>query len=275
VLAELRAILTTATVADPDDPKAAERQRALLRLRAYRHLCGLRHDDMELRPEWNELCDAAAETCRGNGELDHHPPRPPGMDDARYQQGALGASRSNLAITGSPADSVDSYMDDSDPSNIDRIGHRRWCLNPMMKRTAFGCADQFQAMWSMDESGKGTKGLAAVCYPPPGWVPVDLFSADRAFSIGLLRGGAPGASDLRATIRPLDADFVPGEPLELNAQHVAAGGFGTGACIVFRAAKMIAEPGRSYLVAVSTDGGKTDEHRYVVAFCEPVVEAHK
>lgn len=273
LLAELRAILATAVLADPKDPKSDLRQAALLRLRAYRQLCGVPQTEMQLNPAWNELCDAAAEVCRRNGDIDHHPPQPPGLDDQRYQQGCEGARNSNLAVGGSLVDSVDSYMDDSDPGNIARIGHRRWCLNPLMKRVGFGTDENFHAMWSMDQSGKANRKLDAVQYPPPGWVPVDMFEAQRAFSIAGARGGTPKQDELRCAIRPLDDDWLPGDALELDALHVAAPGYGTGTCIVFRARGLDVRAGRRYLVEVSTDGGKTQDYRYVVAFCEPVLAA--
>ncbi|MEO6596157.1 MAG: hypothetical protein ABIP94_15525 [Planctomycetota bacterium] len=275
VLSQLRAILATETLPDAKDPKAELRQAALLRLRAYRQLCGLPHTDMVLWQPWNELCDAAAEVCHQNGKIDHHPAKPAGIDEARYKQGTEGARNSNLAIGGSVVDSVDSYMDDSDPSNIDRIGHRRWCLNPTMEKVAFGTDENFHAMWSMDGSGSAPKGLDAYYYPPPGYVPVDLFSSQRAFSIAMKGGGAPKADELRPSIRPLDSDYLPGEPLELDAQHTAGGGFGTGTCLVFRAKDLQVAVGSRYLVEVSTDGGKSQDYRYVVEFCEPVLGATK
>ena len=275
LLTQLHQILATERLANPADAKSLLRQDALLRLRAYRHLCGLPEVEMSLWQPWNDLCDAAAEVCRRNGAIDHHPPQPPGMDAARYRQGVEGAGNSNLATGGSLVDSVDQYMDDSDPSNIDRIGHRRWCLNPTMKKVAFGTDETFHAMWSMDSSGNAPKGLDAVYYPPRGHVPVDLFSAGRTFSIAMMHGSTPKADELRASIRPLDDDWLPGVPLELDALHVAVGGFGTGTCLVFRAKGLEAAVGRRFLVEVSTDGGKTQAYRYVVAFCEPVVNTAK
>jgi hypothetical protein len=270
LLAQLREILATPKVQDADDPKAMLRQEALLRLRVYRQLCGLPQQDMVLWPAWNDLCDAAAEVCHANGDISHTPPQPPGFDAARYRQGAEGARNSNLQAGGTLPESVDGYMNDSDASNIDRIGHRRWCLNPTMKKVAFGTSEQFHAMWSMDGSGRMPKGLDAVCYPPPGCVPVDLFGAEHAFSIARNRGGTPKAEALRASIRPLDADYVPGEPLELDTLHLAPDGFGTGTCIVFRAKNLLVAIGARYLVEVSIDAGKSPAHRYVVEFCEPV-----
>lgn len=269
---ELQAILVAEPKAlDPKDPLAARRQEALRRLQAYRHLCGLSWRDMTLVDDWNLRCDAAAEACRMLGRLDHRPPRPDGMAADRHALAFDGASHSNLAIGGSLARSVDQYMDDSDPSNIDRIGHRRWCLAPAMQRTGFGSSGNFHAMWSMDASGSAPKGLATVCYPPRGYVPVDLFSARRAFSITLLRGGAPKADGLAVRVRELDVDYVPAdEPLALDHCDVAAGGFGAGATIVFRPVGIVVQPGRRYLVEVSSDGGRTDDHRYVVEFCAAV-----
>lgn len=268
---QLLQILTSERAADPADPKSLVRQEALLRLRAYRQLCGLPQADMTLNAPWNDLCDAASEVCAAIGKLDHTPPQPDGFDGARYKQGYEGASHSNLAVGGSLPRSVDMYMDDSDAGNIDRIGHRRWCLNPAMKKTAFGTSGNYHAMWSMDASGNGGKGLDAVFYPPRGYVPVDMFDAGRAFSIAMLRGGSPKAEDLHVAIRPLDADYVAGEPLELDALHVAAGGFGAGVCLVFRAKDLRVAVGTGYLVEVSTDGGKSNVYRYVVEFCEPIV----
>ena len=269
LLAQLRQILGAEKVADSADPKSLQRQEALLRLRAYRQLCGLPHEEMVLVPQWNELCDAAAEVCRRNGKLDHHPVQPPGMEDKRYQQGVEGAGHSNLAVGGTVVDSVDNYMDDSDPGNIGRLGHRRWCLNPAMKKTAFGTDENYHAMWSMDSSGGSPKGLEAIYYPPRGYVPVDFFSAERAFSIAPLKGGSVKASDLRACIRPLDEGYVPGEPLELSDLHVADAGYGTGTCIVFRGKGLQVAVGARYLVEVSVDGGASQQYQYLVEFCEP------
>jgi len=253
------------------EPRAAERAAALRLLQTYRCLCRLPHADMRLVPQWNDLCDAAAEVCEQNGELDHHPPQPPGMPEPRYQQGRTGAGNSNLSAGSGIEGSVDSYMDDSDSSNIDRVGHRRWCLNPSMLKTGFGGSGSYSAMWSMDSSGPAVKGLAAVLYPPAGWCPVDLFGARRAFSISLLRSGVPRADDLQVHIRAFDDDWlVTGEPLALDYCALAGGGYGGSQCLVFRAKDFVVRPGKSYLVEVSTDRGKSMAFRYVVAFCAPV-----
>jgi hypothetical protein len=267
---ELHAILAAApSNLDKDDPLAAERQQALRRLAAYRRLCGLSFADLMLVPEWNLRCDAAAEACRRLGHLDHTPPQPPDMDPARYRLGYEGASHSNLASGGSLEASVDQYMDDSDGGNIDRVGHRRWCLNPPLRKTGFGHDGGYSAMWSMDESGNGKTAVDFVAYPPHGYTPTDLFDARRAFSIGT-RKGAVKKDDLKVDITALDDDWGPtGKPLDLDWCSPAAGGFGGLNYIVFRPVGIEVSIGAKYLVEVSTDGGKTKEYRYLVAFCAP------
>lgn len=259
------------------DPLAPMRHQGLRRLQAYRALCGLGYEGMTLVPEWNDLCQAASEVCKANGAISHTPPKPAGIDDARYRQAQLGASRSNLSLGSDIPGSVDGYMDDSDPSNIDRLGHRRWCLNPSMGKTGFGYVDGFSAMWSMDESGKGAKNLDAVLYPPAGWCPVDMFGAGHAFSIQFLKSGAPKLADVRVSIRPLDEDWIAGDPLTLDHLKVADGGYGSGACLAFRPKGLVVSVGKRYLVEVSTDAGRSFAFRHVVAFCEasPVVPRGK
>jgi hypothetical protein len=250
------------------DPLLDKRLSSLRRLQGYRALCGLDYTEMSLVPEWNAMCDAAAEVCRRNGGLDHTPKQPPGMPTERYQLGYQGASHSNLHAGGGMLNSVDGYMDDSDPSNIDRVGHRRWCLNPTMKKTGFGEDEGYSAMWSFDQSGQVPKGLRAVFYPPRGHCPVEMFSARHAWSIQLVRGGAPPQDRLQVRIRALDADFLPsGEPLPLDHCSVAPASFGGYACLIFRPVGIEVAPGRAYLAEVSLDSGKTFEFRYVVAFC--------
>lgn len=272
LLTELRAIVTAPPPAlDAKDPLAADRYAALRRLAAYRRLCGLPFAELSLVPDWNLRCDAAAEVCRRLGHLDHTPTRPPDLDEERFKLGYDGASHSNLAAGGTLENSVDQYMDDSDPSNIDRIGHRRWCLNPPLQKVGFGHDGGYSAMWSMDQSGGSPRNLDFVCYPPHGYTPVDLFSARRAFSVGFRKGTVPKKADLRVSVQPLDEDWLPnGAPLELDWCAPAEGGFGSVPCLVFRPVSIEVASGRRYRIEVNELGEKEALLRYLVAFCEPM-----
>lgn len=253
---------------DAADPTAEDRLYALQRLRTYRALCGLHWDHIVLKGEWNELCDAASEVSEANGELTHWPEKPEGFDDERFRQGYLGAGKCNLAGDGLRR-SVEEYMDDSDPTNIDRVGHRRWCLNPTMGKTGFGVSGVWSAMWATDNSGP-SNNPESVMYPPAGHVPVDLFGPRYAWSIQVYRGKIPSRDeDLKVEIVRLDEWFqARGEPLELDYVHVDDCLFGYAQCLIFRPVGLRVEPGAVYRARVSVDAGKSFAYDYIVAFVE-------
>lgn len=273
---ELRAELARIETA-PDRELDAEqteveqrRAAALRRLMAYRYLCRIPHEGMELVPEWNEMCEAASEVVARNGELSHTPAQPPGMPDDRYRLGYRGANSSNLSRGEGMIQCVDGFMDDSDASNIDHLGHRRWCLNPAMRRTGFGESGDFAAMWAFDASGGRAKGLDAVMYPPPGFVPTDYFGARHAWSIALLKGGGPKLEELEVCVYRLDDWYVKAEtPLEIDHLSLGEAGRGTGPIVIFRPAGLQLEPGRAYLAEIRFQRRKRPDFQYVVEFCEP------
>lgn len=173
-------------VSAPTPGELAKARAELARLNGYRYLAGLSHD-VKLDDElcWN--AKFGAELCRQVGRIDHTPPRPAGMDEATYRRGYEATTNSNLYWT-SGADgltgSVDAYMDDSDPSNVSRVGHRRWCLNPAMAKTGFGAVGGYSAMWCFDRSGREARG-AIVCFPSAGFHPIDYFKPGTAWSVAL------------------------------------------------------------------------------------------
>ncbi len=268
-LTEELAVARVVASGDPKDPISGDRQHALMRLKVYRALCGLPWRTITLDEKWNDLCDAASEVCQANGELDHTPEQPGGFDDERYREGYEGASHSNLA-NGGLARSVDMYMDDSDASNIDRVGHRRWCLNPTMGKTGFGAAGSWAAMWSMDGSGPNARGVDAVLYPPPGYVPLDLFGPRHAWSIQLLKGKTPSSKDdIEVEVVRLDEYYQQrGEPLELDWRDINRGAYGGGPCVIFRPVDLQFRAGVRYGVKVSFDGGESLAFEYLVEFVE-------
>jgi hypothetical protein len=255
---------------DPKDLKAM-RAAALRRLQAYRALCGVPWQELALDSGFNDLCQAASEVCNKLGQISHDPPDPGGLPPGRYQQGRLGAASSNLCCRSDIASTVDAYMADSDSSNIDRVGHRRWCLNPPMRRTGFGWHEGTSAMWSMDEGGPCVRGMDAVCYPPPGCVPVDIFGPRHAWSNSPLRFRSPKHANLKIRIVPLDDRYLPvGDPLVLDHATISEGEFASPTCIIFRPGKIKVAPKKRYWTEVSLDGGKTAVLRYLVEFVDGV-----
>ncbi len=130
--------------------------KGLRRLRQYRYLCNLPWD-VDLSYEYGELTTAGTKLLDLVGQLEHTPKRPAGCSDELYEVGYQGTSKSNLYEGLSDySQAVDGWMDDSDPHNVDRVGHRRWILNPPMKRTAFGmAAEKWIALYAFDKSREG------------------------------------------------------------------------------------------------------------------------
>ncbi len=91
---------------------------------------------------------------RGKG-LSHEPEQPSGVPNDFYNLGYLGTSHSNLGMRyRNLSDSIiNGYMNDGDSSNIDRVGHRLWCLNRSMRKTGFGFSSLYTAMYAHDGSG--------------------------------------------------------------------------------------------------------------------------
>ena len=256
------------------DPAAnVEAVSAVRRLNAYRFLCGL-PANVTLDADQMFYAEAGAKLLKSVGKLDHTPANP-GVPEQEYKDGYNGTSHSNIfQASNSPpiAASVDAYMDDSDAGNIDRLGHRRWCLNPAMQTTGFGKYEHFSAMWSMDSRRANSSEWEIVAYPARGYMPIEYFSANAAWSVILnpQRLKAPG-SDVDITIRPLDDANHPGAPLELNFKSVETGGYGGGPAIIFRPKSLDLAPGRRYGVeikGVSTSAGKPLSIRYVVEFVD-------
>ena len=127
-------------------------EQALRRLQAYRFLCGVPYENLRLDPKLCEHCVNGAKLCGRIGRLAHEPKCPKGMDRAEYLRGFIGTSHSNLHQGSGLVGSVDAYMEDAGARNLAHVGHRRWCLNPRMRKTGFGNSGDYCAMWAHDLS---------------------------------------------------------------------------------------------------------------------------
>jgi hypothetical protein len=254
--------------ATPDEVEAADpglraaREQALRTLVAYRYLCGVPHEGMSYDEEFNRVSTLGAKLCDAIGHLDHTPENP-GWPADEFRDGYTGTSRSNLASVGDLRRSVHMYMDDSDPSNIDRVGHRVWCLSRGLGTVGFGRFKNYSAMYVQGGGGKGG-GSKVVAYPPAGYMPTEYFGPRHAWSIGFGGGSVPDPKDLTIEIMPLDELFVPGPPLALD--HVGR----TGGLLVFRPVGLAVQDGAAYLVRIKGLGGpyKKKGYAYLVSFVD-------
>ncbi len=153
------------------DISAAGRGNALKLVNLYRFLGGLPAVTSDASK------NAAAQKCalmqHANGTLSHTPPTTWKCYSA---DGATAASRSNIA-TAPGVSAVDLYM--ADPGNPTTIGHRRWILSRSLGPIGLGSTLVGSAGYSCMHviGGSGTASYAYQAWPPPGPVPIELFSA--------------------------------------------------------------------------------------------------
>lgn len=226
----------------PTPSEMSKARGELARLNAYRYLAGLSHD-VVLDDELSWTCKFGAEICRQIGTIDHTPPKPKGMDDATYRRGYEGTSKSNLYWTSGPdglTGSVDAYMDDSDASNIARVGHRRWCLNPAMAKTGFGVAGGASAMWAFDGAGKPARNVI-ISFPAAGFYPLAYLKPNTAWSVSLsperyrVAGTKVKLYELSAASqRRFPADLKGLKEIPLSDVRLDTSMIGVAQCLIFR-----------------------------------------
>lgn len=161
-----------------------------------RFLAGL-PDDLEADWSLEQQEQSAALLSAVNRVLSHTQKKPAGMEQSMFDIGNAGAGGSNL-IKGSLTfyNHVLGYMSDSDESNIDRVGHRRWILNPLMRKTMFGMvysapdangsAYPYGTMYAFNtDRDPAEVDYDYVAWPSAGWFPQELFAVRDAWSISL------------------------------------------------------------------------------------------
>jgi len=228
---------------------------ALERLNDMRLIAGL--PSVTLNDTYNAYCQDGALISALIGDISHYPERPYGVDSELYQRGYTACSSSNLALHHmSAADygplgySVDMYMEDSDPTNIKVLGHRRWALNPTMGQTGFGCVNrgiyQFCTMYAKNQTGAAVD-YDFIAWPSSGHFPLELCYTNTAWSVTLNpeKYSIPDMSDLTITMTNMETgeEFVlsgdkeyPITPETANSAYMnmSTDGCGVPNCIIFR-----------------------------------------
>jgi hypothetical protein len=248
----------------------------LSRLRQYRFLCGVPYEGLSGDAGYADLTYHSSFICAKLNQMTHTPARPPGVTDEQYEKGRKGAGSSNL-FSGlvEPAGCVDGWMDDSDERNIDRVGHRRWCLNPPMARSAFGSCGSQAAMYAFDASNKDVPAWDFVAYPARGYMPTSFFGPKHAWSVSpnMSRYATPVQAKIKVSIQPLSpGKLAPmGPALKLDYFKVDTGGFGSGPAIIFRPAAFTPSPDTLFQVEITglVAAGAPATIKYVTHFVAP------
>ncbi|MDO4439154.1 MAG: Ig-like domain-containing protein [Eubacteriales bacterium] len=130
---------------------------ALNSLNFLRYIAGI-PADVYSSDAYEEMAMAGTTLLTKENKLTHTPNKPASVSDSFYELAYAGTSSSNIAMGyNNLAEAiVEGWIDDSDPSNIDLVGHRRWLLNPAMGAIGFGNTGSFTAMYSFDNSNAGS-----------------------------------------------------------------------------------------------------------------------
>ena len=257
-------------------------QQALSVHNLFRFAAGV--PDVVVDPQWSRIAQAGAVLLAAINHLEHTPafPAGSGMDKAFYDLGYQGTSSSNIhsgpADTGL-IDALRGQMDDSYGNNLASLGHRRWLVEPTTVKVGYGQAGSFTTIKTFGDGARPTN-LAAVAWPPAGWVPLDLFVARQAWSISLnpraFTGGrvtnAPGTA-VTITRQRDGRTWTFKEGSSDGSFSIDRSGYGLPFCLIFKPNDMgLVLGGDSYRVEVRglQDGaGAPIALAYTTAFFSP------
>lgn len=219
----------------------------------YRFLSGLPFQNLTVDPQLCDLAQHGAVVLAKLGHLTHTPEKPADMDDAFFKLAYAGCNQSNIYQGRSSIfDAVDGFMDDSDSSNIQKIGHRQWVLAPGLQRTGFGTADGFTAMHVLSAAYAGGTDFTFFAYPGEGYYPRAMLHSSAAWSVHLnsAKAKVPSAAEVSINVVPLDEHFVAGDPTKANIVSVIPNDSSNWNVIVFQPQLKSFDPGR-YLVEIT------------------------
>lgn len=152
----------------------------LRRINYYRAMAGV-PGDIVFDPAYNRMAQQAALMMEANNQLDHSPPTNWRCYTA---EGALAASKSNLALGAYGPDAVDLYMRDTGTYNAP-VPHRRWLLYPNTRKMGSGDLPSANALWVLDPDAPIVRPPTRdgfVAWPPPGFVPFRVVFARWSLS---------------------------------------------------------------------------------------------
>ena len=221
---------------------------AAQRLNVLRRLAGV--PQVQLDDSLSENAQYGAVLLAHLGSLNHTPSKPSDMDNSFYQKAYEATSTSNIAAGMDLLESVDMFMQDSDASNVARVGHRRWQLNLELGRVGFGYAQNPDSIYRDFVTEKVTDTSGSGCdydfigWPASGNFPnyLDSFDANTAWSVVLNPDDyqVPTQSGLVVTlVRQSDgktwtldgkASYTPAA----SGRYLNVETSGVGNCIIFR-----------------------------------------
>jgi hypothetical protein len=250
------------------DPAAGERAVRLVNL--HRFIAGV--DPVTMVPSWSGAAQQCALVAHANAKLSHTPTK----DWQCWSSVAAETSGVSLIANRSAGPAVGAYMED--PGNEATMVHRRWLLSPDLARVGIGSTDRYSCVVvdgrklgdenekDVDdvEPGSSERGKSTwVAWPPPGPVPMDVFTSERLDEVGWTIQSA--SSDLdRAT--KVTVTSSAGSSLPIILTHLTPL-MGSRSAVGFVPDGWKTSPNETYAVSVTTDSSSSTKIDFVV---EPV-----
>jgi len=254
----------------------------------YRFISGLPYD-VTAAAELNKQAQYGAALLAATGQFTHYPEQPADMSKEFYDQGYAATSSSNIYMSYGYDDhivarSIDAYMDDSDVGNLDRVGHRRWILNPPFQRIGIGQAEgsdsySYSALKVFDSSRATPTPYHYVAYPAEGLFPVEVFKGTYAWSVSINPDeyAKPSLKNVTVSLKRVSDNKTwkltsANNKATVNGAYmnVENSGYGSGPAIIFRPNGISAyKAGDKYEVTItglSSTGGASKTIHYAVEF---------
>lgn len=253
----------TQTPYEPGKLSDATLENALNALNTVRFIAGL--DEVSLSDNYNDLAQAGTLVNAVNDELTHSPSQPSGMSDELYEKCLEGTSSSNIGWGyGSLAENIIyGWMSDADSSNISRVGHRRWCLNPSMKQTGFGNTGKYYAMYAFDGVWNETE-YYGVSWPAQ-IMPAELFGNNDPWSISMGYQVDPSNVNVNLVRKSDGKRWSFSQTAADGYFNVENNNYGKKGCIIFRPDNISYSAGDSFEVTIT---GLDETISYTVEFCD-------
>lgn len=210
-----------------------------------RYIAGL-PDDVVLDADYTNSCQHGAVLLTAVNQLTHTPQKPADMDQDFFDKGYKATSSSNISTLNVPSTTVFRYMDDnSSSSNIECVGHRRWIINPSMKKSGFGVgANKYGLMYAFDKS-RGVIDYDYITWPSQGVFPTQLISSNNipwSITVNTQKYGTPDANKIEVTLKHVNSGKIwtlsnkePGSTASQKPYfNINNQGFGISNCIIFR-----------------------------------------
>lgn len=248
---------------------------ALLATNLARSLSGL-PGDVQLDAELNDLAQHGAVLLAATDKLSHYPEKPADMTDAFYNKGYQSTKSSNLSSgrDNLSRNVLEGYMPDTG-RNADRVGHRRWVLNPSLQKVGFGLAGGYGSMQVFDKSRAEAVDYDYIAWPAADF-PQQLFGDSHPWSVSVNpdKYETPSLQNVKVQVTDVQSKktwTLDSKNNDLNKDlymNVELSGFGVSNAIIFRL-DGIQEYAGEYRVVISglrTVSGQAAELSYTVDF---------